>query len=146
MVPTWTQQCCDMRDIPSPWGATATSKAVWTGKGCHRSQCCSWSPLYCRSRWYPKAIISGTTNPWVKSTYFSLPKQAMTDGFTFPCTNLCANLWGFSCPDYSWGNNLDTPQTLSYRLSKKAFHFLSEDCKRTSDGLETCPLVYDLCK
>lgn len=32
MVPTWTHQCCDMRDTPSPWGATHTSKAVWTGR------------------------------------------------------------------------------------------------------------------
>lgn len=32
MVPTWTHQCCDMRDTPSPWGATHISKAVWTGR------------------------------------------------------------------------------------------------------------------
>lgn len=36
--------------------------------------------------------------------------KAVTDAFTSPYTNLCGNLQGFSCPDYPWGNNSDTPQ------------------------------------
>lgn len=130
---------------PITLGCYSHLKSCLDWERCHKSQSCSWSPLYCRSRLYPKAILSGTTDPWVKSTYFSLTQQSCDRCITSPYTNLCANLWDF-CPDYSWGNNSDTPQTLSCRLSIKDFHFLSKGFKRTSDGLQTCPLFYDLCK
>lgn len=61
---------------PITLGCYSHLKSCLDWKGCHRSQSCSWSPLYCRSRHYPKAIISGTIQPWVKSSYFSLIKQS----------------------------------------------------------------------
>lgn len=127
-------QCCDMRDTSSFWGATATSKAVWTGRDA-TGHSPGPDPPFCIAGAgdIPRPSSLAPQTPEWNPPISALLKQAVTDVFTSRYTNLCANLWGFSCPDYSWGNNLNTPQTLSCKLSKKAFHFLLEDFERTRD-------------
>lgn len=142
MLPTWTLQCCVRRDT---LGCCGPTKKWLSREGCHRSWFCSWFPLCCRTGRCPKASVSGTTNPWLKSIYlFQPPRAKLWQISSLICVANCKASLALIIHEAII--QITHRHWVSCRPSKKAFRFIAEAFKVTLDRLQAHHLFSDLFK